>query len=171
MDEAEGDYGPAMRALPVQQRRFVLAMTANPFGQQKEWAIAAGYEPARARITASELVHDPRIEAAVFEVSRAYLCTVGPILATAGLLRIARDRKHPKHMRALETLANRVGLHERTEHVMQVTHTDATGAALLERVRRLATDLGLEPAALLGVNEAPRLIEGGVVGADDQDRG
>jgi len=165
MDEMT-DYGPAMRALPERKRRFVLAMASDPFGYQADWARAAGYsdESGRATVTASELLRDPQVQAASYEVSRAHMMTLGPVLAAAGLLRIARDRSDPKHFRALETLANRVGLHETSEHRVSVEHTDRTGVAMVERIKRLAADLGVDPGSLLGVQaSAPlKVIEGKV---------
>jgi phage terminase large subunit-like protein len=107
-------YGPAMRALTERQQLFVLAMAANPFGTQLSWAKAAGYRvtPGAMRVTAHRLSHDPKVQAAVYEVAQANLRTFGPLLASVGLMRIARDPKHPKHMKALGAMANRVGLPE-----------------------------------------------------------
>jgi hypothetical protein len=155
-------YGPAMRALTPLQRRFVLAMASDPFGNSARWARAAGYSNVKegAKVRGHFLIHDARIEAAAFEVARARLDCEGPLLATAGLLRIARDRNHPKHARAVEMLANRVGLHEVQE--VHVRRTDATGEGIVARIKALAADLGVDPAQLLGVNAAapaPKLIE------------
>jgi phage terminase small subunit len=150
-----------MRALTEKQQLFVLAMAANPFGTQLSWANAAGYQnsPGGQRVTAHRLAHDPKIQAAVYEVAQANLRTFGPLLASVGLLRIARNQKHPKHMKALEALANRVGLPESSEHTVKVVHTDQSGAAMMERIKVLAGQLGVDPEKLLGVN-TPVMIEG-----------
>lgn len=150
----DDDWGPAMRALTDKQRGYVLAMAADPFGNPTRWAKAAGYsdKSQAAKVTAHYLAHNPKVEAAVQEFARSSLHTLGPMLATAGMLRIARNPNHPKHMRALETIANRVGLHETTEQRMSVHHTDRTGVAMLERIKELAVVLGVDPARLLGVN-------------------
>lgn len=158
-------FGPAMRALGPMQRRFVLAILADPFGNGARWARAAGYSDASeaAKVTAHRLLHDPKVEAAIAEMTREQLNVLGPVLATAGLIRIARNAKHPKHFQALEALANRTGFHETSEHRVSVHHTDRTGVAMAERIRALAVQLGMDPAALLGANapaEPMKLIEG-----------
>lgn len=154
------DYGPAMRALNEMQRKFVLAMAADPFGSQKDWAIAAGYSDVSdgAKVRGHHLVHNPKIQAAVYEVSRALMQTNGPMIAAVGMLKIAQNPNHPRHTWALEALANRVGLHEQTEHTVRVEHTDRTGKAMAERISALAQQLGMDASKLLGVNE-PKLIE------------
>lgn len=150
-----------MSALTELQRKYVLAMAVNPFATPAEWAAAAGYgqNGAASRVAGHHNSRNRKIEAAVFEVAQSLLYTEGPMLAAAGLLLIAKDRSHPKHMRALETLANRVGLHETTEHTVKVEHTDRTGAAMIERIKALAERLGADPARLLGSNVQPP-IEG-----------
>lgn len=162
------NLGPAMRGLTEMQRRFVLAMASDPFGNAKRWAIAAGYSDKSegAKVTGHHLVHDPRIEAAAMEIARGTLNAVGPVLAVSVMLRAARNPKHPKHLRAAEMIANRVGLHETTEHVVNVNHSDRTGAAMAERIKQMAGLLGIDPGQLLGMNAGPKLIEGEVVSHD-----
>jgi hypothetical protein len=159
--------GPAMRALTQMQRKFVLAMAADPFGNAARWARAAGYsdKSEAAKVQGHHLVHDPRIEAAAMEVARGTFQALGPLLATSVMLRAARNPKHPKQLRAAEMIANRVGLHEMTEHVVSVNHSDRTGEAMVERIKQLSQALGVDPAKLLGVNAGP-VIEGEVIDAD-----
>lgn len=147
-----------MRALTEKQQLFVLAMLADPFGTQAKWARTAGYsdKSEAAKVKGSILVHDPKIAAAVAEVSRGQLNIVGPMLATQGLIRIARNPKHPKHLRAVEMLANRTGFHEKTEHHVVVDHA---GGGALDRIRAAAALLGVDPAQLLGANTPMKLIE------------
>lgn len=90
----------------------------------------------------------PKITAAVFEVSRQLLTTVGPSVATQALLRIASDRKHRHHLKAAELIANRVGLHETREVV--VKHAEESLEAKIEQVRLLARILRIDPEPLLG---------------------
>jgi hypothetical protein len=162
MDEVEdlSGYGPAMLALGPKPRRFVLAMAADPFGSAASWARAAGYSDTggAAKVRAHHLLRNPRVEAAVFEVGRSQLFGVGPILASAVLLRTAANPKHPQHLRAAEMIANRVGLHEKTEHHVSVSHTDRTGVVMLERIKELAGVLGVDAAKLLGPNAAPGAV-------------
>lgn len=159
MDEFT-ELGPAMRALNERQRKFVLAMASDPFGNASKWARAAGYsdKSGAARVRGHYLVYHPMIEAAAFEVAAGLMGSVGPILAAQGMLRAAANPKHKKHMQAVEMLANRVGLHEVKE--VRVKRTDETGEALIERVKRLARELGVDPDSLIGANvEGPKLIE------------
>jgi hypothetical protein len=163
MDDAQ--YGPAMLALTEKQRRFVLAMASDPFGNPTKWARAAGYSDVGegAKVRGFEAMHNPAVEEAVLEYARGQLNTLGPILATYGMLRIARNPRHPKHVKALEMLANRVGMHETTEHRVIVNHTDKTGETVMERIKAAAEKLGVDPSALLGENVAAppmKLIEG-----------
>lgn len=150
-----------MMALNERQRLFVLAMAANPFGNPTKWARAAGYSDHKegAKVRAFHLMHSPKVEAAVMEFAAGQLNTLGPILATFGMLRIARNPKHPKHLRAIEMVANRVGFHEKTEHKVTVDHRDQTGTAVIERIKAAAAKLGVDPAVLLGANAPMKLIE------------
>lgn len=164
-------FGPAMRALTPLRRRFVMVMAADPFGNPTRWVRAAGYQNSEGglRVQGHALIHDPKIEEAVREYGMSALGTLGPLLATAGMLRIARNPKHPKHLKALELIANRVGMHEQTEHVVNVNHSDRTGAAMAERIKQMAGMLGIDPGQLLGVNAGPKLIEGKAVDRPAQD--
>ncbi len=146
-----------MQALAPKQREFVLALVTDPFGNATEWARAAGYSDSSgaAKVKAHWLMHHPKVELAVKEVSRQLMHTVGPAVAAQGLLRIAQNPKHRDQFKALEALADRVGFHRQTEHVVAVQHTDLRGDALIERIKRMAAVMGLDAAKLLGENVAP----------------
>lgn len=146
-------YGPAMRALDERQRRFVFAMMSEPFKAASHWAKVAGYsdKSGGAKVRAHYLINNPKIEAAVAEVSRSTMNIIGPVLATQGLIRIARNVAHPKHHWALEKLANRTGLHETTEHKLVVDHM-GSAEDVADRIRKAAAILGVDPATLLGAN-------------------
>lgn len=156
--ESPDEWGPCMAALTEKQRNYIKAMACDPFGNPTAWARAAGYSDIKdgAKVRAHGLAHSPKIEAAVQEYSRALLHREGPMLAVAGLLRIARNESHPKNLQALDSLADRMGLARTTEHTVNVAHVDMTGAAMLERIRALAAKHGMDPAALLG----PNTVEG-----------
>jgi len=145
-----------MAQLTPQQRRYVLAMASDPFGNPTQWARLAGYSDVKeaAKVRGHELSHNPEVEVAVKEFSKTAMGTLGPMMATAGLLRIARKKDHPDHLKALLAIANRSGLHETSEHKVSVQHTDLTGQALLERIRALGSKLGIDPAKLIGGNVA-----------------
>lgn len=167
MAEDLQQFGPLMQALTEQQRRFVLAMLADPLGGPAKWARAAGYSDSSeaAKVSGFRLVHSGKIMEAVREESERHMHTVGPLLAVGVMIRIARTNGHKDQLRAAEALANRVGLHELSEHKVTVERTDRTGAAMVERIRALADALGVSADALLGVNAAPavKVIEGEVV--------
>lgn len=145
------EYGPAMRALTDKQQKFVLAMGANPFGSRAEWAIAAGYSNVKdgAKVRAHELLHDPKISAAVFEVTRQLLTTVGPLMATEALLRAVADPKNKQHIKAAELIGNRVGLHEVRE--IKVEHREKSIEEKIEEIKRLARMLRIDASRLLGI--------------------
>lgn len=149
-----------MQALTPMQRGYVLAMLSNPFGSARQWALAAGYSDVKdgAKVRAFELQHNPKIEAAANEVARRAMGGRGAILGVAVTMRIAADPKHPKQLRAAEMLMNRVGLHEKTEHVVNVAHT-LNSDDLVGRIEKAAKALGVDPKVLLGENAAPKLIE------------
>jgi phage terminase small subunit len=163
----EVEFGPAMLALTEKQRRFVLAMAADPFGSASDWARLAGYADcgANPRVKAHLNLHSEAVQAAVLEYSRGMLNTIGPMLATTAMLRAAANTKNKNHLRAAEMIANRVGLHEVQE--VHVRKTDQTGAAMVERLRALAKKHGLDADALIGGNVTPLMIEGRAENAID----
>jgi hypothetical protein len=171
MDEVDlQQFGPKMSALTEKQRRYVLAMLSDPLGNPTGWARAAGYadggpKSALIRKTAHYLAHDDRISEAAQEEARRHLDTIGPVLGIGVMMQIARTKGHKKQLDAAMALADRTGFHAKSEHKVSVEHRDRTGAALEARLRSAAALLGLDPAVLLGVNAAPKLIEGEVVDA------
>jgi len=165
---AEIVFGPAMLALTELQRRFVLAMASDPLGSAADWAREAGYSDIKdgAKVRAHHLLKNPAVEAAVLEVGKQMLATVGPVLAAHGLIRMASNPKHKNHARAVEMLANRVGLHEVQE--VHVHRTDQTGEAMIGRIKELAGRLGLDADKLIGGNAPGALIEAKAVEVKDE---
>jgi phage terminase small subunit len=83
MKEDETEYGPGMRALTLRQRKFVLAMAADPFANQTQWARAAGFREGgqsynSLKVAGHRLAHDPKVQAACAEVAKAHSGTFGP---------------------------------------------------------------------------------------------
>lgn len=156
MSEVPQQFGPAMLALTEKQRLFVIAMAADPFGNPTSWARAAGYSDVKegAKVRGFHTIHNPAVEEAVLEYARGQLNTLGPLLATFGMLRIARNPKHPKHLKALDMVANRVGLHEIVEQRHFVERTDKTAEGAMARIKAAAALLGVDPSVLLGENVA-----------------
>jgi hypothetical protein len=158
----EPEMGPAMRALGPKQRLFILAMLADPHDTQGAWAEAAGYSTKgdSHHVTACRMMQDPKIIAAAQEVARQHLSGNGPALAVRNLLNIAKNEKHPQHLKATEMILNRTGMSERTEHTVRVEHT-TSDAPMIELCRRLALEMKIPLEMLIGANHPalPKMIE------------
>ena len=165
--EGSASYGPAMAKLTEKQRRYVLAMAADPLGNPTRWVKIAGYERSTDggfRVAAFRLAHDKRIEAAAREVAQMHLNTFGPLLGIGVMIRIARDKNHPKQLAAAEALADRTGFHAtqevRVSGEVVVNHTDAA----LEQLR-IFRDLGVPREKLVelfgfsGLSRYERMLE------------
>jgi hypothetical protein len=158
------DQGPAFAALTDREQRFVLAMAADPFAGAAGWARAAGYAcHDGAKVTGHRVLKRGKVEAAVFEVARSLMGTVGPLLAANVMLRIASDSEHPRQLRAAEMIADRVGMHSIQE--VHVSRTDETLEGKISRIHQLAALLGVPVSTLLGANVTqepkpePKVIE------------
>lgn len=160
-----GDLGPAMRALPTdEQRRFVVLIVDKPLAPRHDLVIAAGFTAANenvAKVCASRLMRNAAVLAAIREETEKRVQFAG-LVGIHGLLEMAQNPEHKRHFAACVALADRGGFPAKTEHKVDVNHSDRLGRTLLERIRTAAERLGLDPAALLGVNTAP-MIEGEVV--------
>jgi hypothetical protein len=86
-----GKYGPAMRALSEQHRRFALALATDPttmtgqtYGAFTRAARASGYKESNAANLgkmAYQLAHDDRIKLAVQELARTRVELAAPLVA------------------------------------------------------------------------------------------
>jgi phage terminase small subunit len=167
LDEV-GELGPAMRALNERRRRFVLALAENPDWPYGRAAKAAGYGTGMSndntlRVIGRRLAQEEQVIEALREETSKRFRVRGAIVTMRGMFAIAQDRTHKDHFRALEWLGNRAGFHEMSEHKITVERTDRTGTAMIERIKYLAEQLGIDPAQLLGANgmsALPKLIEG-----------
>jgi hypothetical protein len=150
----ESTLGPCMQALAPKQRALVLAMLSDPNGTQADWGRAAGYSDKAdgAKVSACRNLQDKKVQAAIYEVARGHLNGAGPILAIQNLLRIAGDPKHAKNFDATLAIADRVGIHAKSEHRIMVEHKD--DRQMLELVARLAGELGVDARTLIGSNAA-----------------
>lgn len=159
-----GELGPAMRALDERRQRFVLLIVERPLAPRGELAEQAGYSgksKESLRVQAHGLMHDARVLAAIREETEKRV-QFGGLVGIHGLLEMAQNPEHKRHFAACVALADRGGFPAKTEHKVDVNHSDRTGRTLMERIRVAAERLGLDPAKLLGVNTAP-LIDGEVV--------
>ena len=149
------ELGPAMLALTDKQRRFVLAYVEFPQATGTALAQMAGYKQKEgSRIwakTASKMLRDPGIIAAIHEVLSKTYRGRGAAIAQDVMLSIAKDSKHPKQLAAALALADRGGFAAAFEQKVTVEHRDQTSEAILDRIQGLAKRLGpLEVARLLG---------------------
>lgn len=148
--------GPAMLALSNRHRAFVVALMELGGSKYSAAAAAAGYSAGNKdalAVTATRLAHDDRILDAIQEESKRRLgAALG--LATSNLVKIIEDGKPSDKLQAMRMLFDRTGLHAKSEQLINVKHTPEDEAGMIERIRSLAGDLGLDPAALLGTRAA-----------------
>ncbi|WP_245509374.1 hypothetical protein [Bradyrhizobium zhanjiangense] len=153
--------GPAMAALNERQKRFVHALFLAPrsHGSRTFAAKAAGYgTPTSSRQSLSQIGHqlstDPKVQAAISEVSASYLTTLGPP-AVRALRRLLDDPKHKDHGRALGIIMDRVTPVQsaavlKVEGEVKISAADA--ARVMERIEELSAKF-MQPIP------APKIIE------------
>jgi hypothetical protein len=103
------------------------------------------------------LAHDERVIAAINEEVSKRFRSAGALIGLAVMTRIAQTKGHKDQLRAAEMLASRAGFGAEQRIKVDHTHTDRTGAAMVERIRELAVKHGLDPSIFLGTNSAPKL--------------
>jgi phage terminase small subunit len=143
------EMGPAMAALSTdQQRRFVEHYVATGGSNQRASAQAAGYSvgnAAAARVTATRLLQDPKVQAAVSEVAQGYYAGDLPKY-TAALRKIALNPNHKDQTKVLIWLHQTMGISPitRGEHkiTQQVTVTFDRQKAIAE-LQQLERDRGI----------------------------
>ena len=156
-----GDLGPAMAALTPKQRAFVRIYVETPTISSAQAARLAGYSDTGdgAKVIAFRLLHSERVLKAVNEeLDKRF--RAGAVIGMQTLLEVAQDRTHPHRVRAAEALLNRGGFHALSEQRIKVEHTDMSPEVMVERIRHLAHQLGMDPAQLLGANGPLLLIDG-----------
>lgn len=150
---AEAALGPAMRNLPTdRQRLFVVAMLETGGRNISDAARLAGYADngnGTIRVLASRLSHDEKILAAMSEESTRRLQS-GQILAVSTVLSIMDNgaAKDSDRLKAAEMLMNRTGMHATSEHKVTTQDISRTDDEVMERIKFLAKNLGLDPKAL-----------------------
>jgi phage terminase small subunit len=125
VEQEDIGVGPAFSALTEKQKRFVLGLFDAPrtHGSLTFAAKQAGYQAssqASLHSIAHQLGSDPRIEAAIAEVSRQYLVTLGP-RAVAAMRRVLDDDKHREFGRVVGLVMDRVSPTSST-HTVKVEH-------------------------------------------------
>lgn len=153
MIDMVGKPGSAMQKLNERQQAFVLAAMANGGRNYAQAAREAGFsdEGGSAKATAYRLSHDPKIQAALMEEANRRLNT-GSVLAVSVLLELVNgDSLDPKdRLKAIELVLNRTGMHAKSEHKVEVKHTDETSKEMVERIKLLSAQMGIDSQKLLG---------------------
>lgn len=153
----EAELGPAMRALPSDLwRRFVLVCnqpTATGKVNYAQAAQDAGFETENRgslAVIGHRLAHDERVQAALLEEAKRTMGAALPVaMATVVSILLNPIAKNAEKLKAAQILFDRGGVPVRTEHEVKVVHTE-TRSQMIDRIIRLASDMGLDPAKLLG---------------------
>lgn len=130
----EGELGPAMAALTSRQRAFVLALFDQNAGHGALAAAARQAEytgtPETLAKTANRLVNDDAVIAAIQEVTRKRIRSLGPA-AIEALQNLIKSPGHKDHARGLAMALDRIDP-QVTKQEIDVTHTivDHTKEAL-----------------------------------------
>ena len=158
-----GKIGPCMRALAPRQRNFVWALFQQGDRDATAAARKAGYKDGSGiRNTAYQLWHDEKIQAAIHEEGRRRLNGMVPF-AIAKMTDIMEDPQSDKAvvLKGVNMVLDRAGLHSVSER--KVTHEHSmSDPGMLEKIRLLAVQLGVDPEKLLGARLAkqqPAAIE------------
>lgn len=169
----EEDLGPKMKALNKRQRAFVSACLELGTMNNKRAAALAGYsgDDNTLGVCGHRLAHNPLVQEAMHEEAGRRLGSA-KIMAVSQLLVIADQSRDEKvKLKAISMILNRTGMHETSEHKVVTRDESKTDEAMIERINKLAGELGLDPAKLLG-NRVPALppvvdAEFVVVGSSD----
>jgi phage terminase small subunit len=152
-----------MAALTEKQRQFVhgLFLAPRSHGSHTFAARAAGYgTPTSSRKSLSSMAHalmcDPKIQAAIAEVTTSYLTTLGPA-AVRALRKVLSNDKHKDHGRAIGIVMDRVTPVQSTA-VLKVEHEVGPSlravANVTARILELAERAGVP--AMIDVTPAKR---------------
>lgn len=137
-------FGPAMMALNDRQRAFVISHNNSGGLNATQSAREAGYGNNRGSqmVTASRLLHDPRIQAAIREDMVTRLN--GDLAEVWGhISEIGRNPQHKDQLKALTTMAHHAGMVEITKAHVEHSHT-VTFEQRIERIKRLAASTGTD---------------------------
>ena len=147
--------GPAMTALSPRRKAFVIALFSIGQSNHTEAFRMCGYKPSRYDAQhAYGLIHDEKVQAAIREEARRQ-CVADTPFALSVIKDIARGGADPKRLPAALALVNRGGIIEeqavrRVESQMDINVNHGDKRALIEDIRRMALEMGVDPRALLG---------------------
>jgi phage terminase small subunit len=144
---ATHEMGPAMQVLTEKQRKYVLALFEAPrsHGSGVFAARSAGYgTSSSSRQSIAQLAYqlntDPKVQAAIAEVSKQYLTVLGPH-AVRGLKKVLDNPAHRDFGRALGIVMDRVSPVQSTAVVKvegEIKLSAGETAQVLERIEELA---------------------------------
>lgn len=164
--EDDGRFGPAMKALTVRQRAFVISMLETGKQNNQLHAMNAGYsgEGNQLAVTGYKLAHDDRIQAAIHEEAQRRL-NAAAVIATSRVVSLLDSVDEKIQLKAAAMLLNRTGLHEKTEHKVTVAHVEED-STLIEKAKRLASELGVDITKMIGYSQEPNFDRGPVIDAE-----
>jgi phage terminase small subunit len=164
-----GNWGPAMTALDDRRRAFIIALYEIPrgTGAQTRAARMAGFGTAKSSalsmaVIASQLIHDPRILAALEEEDKRRIRAAAP-RAIRALGELIEDGSHKDHMRAIDAVLART--HPiTTQHTVTVEHRidhDAEAVAQLRTLKGLGVvkEKLIEVFGFSGLGRYERMLE------------
>ena len=157
-DDDDSDLGPAMRQLTEKQRKFVQIYVEQPMRNGASTAAAAGYSTGGksgvgVRFEAYRLLRTERVLAAIREeLDKRFRSDA--VIGRSVLMEIALDKEHPQRLKAATALLDRGGFHSMSEQRISVEHHNLTGDAMIERIKALALELGMDATKLIGSNAA-----------------
>jgi len=157
------DFAPQKRSETVtdsmRREAFVQAMLSGANPTQTEAAIAAGYAPRNAHVTASRLMRDPLVQERIREAQarRAAACDMsadeitrflvsmarGEVLAVVGMhegIPVEGPPKHADRLKSADMLLKLTGAYPDTKHKVEVSAVPATSEQLeaaLEQAKRI----------------------------------
>jgi hypothetical protein len=147
--DSDESLGPAMRALTLKQRRFVMELRFGPagYGSEIRAARAAGYGTPTSsdlsmRFLTHQALHSPRVQAALREVG-GKIIRAEAFVSIRNVSKIASDLDHRDCLKANLALMDRGGFSVETHYTITVEHkTDYTQQALeeLATFRRLGVE-------------------------------
>lgn len=144
--------GKAMRAINPKQRAFVRAFVLTGGSNATRACAMSGYgdtEGSR-RATAWRLTHDPKILAAIKEAADSML-RANILIGSQVLVEIAQNPHHKDRFKAAQALLDRGGLIVAAQHNVNLNITEETpNSQIIDRIKVLSSQLGLDPSVLLG---------------------
>ena len=170
--------GQHMRELSPSRQAFVeavLLLGTDNFARAAEIAGYAAEGRTSLAVTAHRLAHNDKVQRAIQEESKRRM--VGMLPLAIGHVRAIMENSTSDNMRlrAAQTIMDRGGMAIQSEQKITIKREDNSGEQI-ERIVKLAKNLGLDPQALLGqygvkVDAGGLVIEGTVEPADPGSEG